>query len=112
MLRWGEKLGPLEAEISGGMIFRVTKHYLVLGISFKARASLSFEAGLDLKIVGVRVSAHASVAYGARFIGVVDFANPEENSALYAGIGLESALRFRSPSGLICCFSRRLSASA
>ncbi|HHP7243135.1 MAG TPA: hypothetical protein ACFE0H_00470, partial [Elainellaceae cyanobacterium] len=93
MLRWGEKLGPLEAEISGGMIFRVTKHYLVLGISFKARASLSFEAGLDLKIVGVRVSAHASVAYGARFIGVVDFANPEENSALYAGIGLEIRIK-------------------
>ena len=93
MLRWGQKIGPLDAEVSGGMIFRVSKHNLVLGISYKARGSLSFEAGLNLKIVGVRVSAHASFAWGARFIGVIDFANPVEKSALYAAIGLEIRIR-------------------
>lgn len=93
MLRWGQKIGPLEAEMSGGMIFRVSKHYLVLGISYKARGSLSFDARLNLKIVGVRVSAHASFAWGARFIGLVDFANPAGKSALYAAIGIEMSIR-------------------
>ncbi|NJL47091.1 MAG: hypothetical protein HC929_05765 [Leptolyngbyaceae cyanobacterium SM2_5_2] len=93
MLRWGQKIGPLDAEVSGGMIFRVSKHYLVLGISYKARGSLSFEAGLDLKIVGVRVSAHASFAWGARFIGLIDFADPTGKSALYAAIGIEIRIR-------------------
>lgn len=92
MLRWGQRIGPLEAEVSGGMIFRVTKHYLLLGISFKARASFSFDAGLDLGIVGVRISARADAAYGARFIGLVDF-NDVNRSALYAGIGLELRIR-------------------
>lgn len=93
LLRWGQKIGPLDAEISGGMIFRVTKHYLVLGISYKARASLSFDAELDLKIVGVRISAFASVAYGARLIGLIDFDNPRDKSALHAGIGLEMRIK-------------------
>ncbi|MBE9110101.1 hypothetical protein IQ273_11840, partial [Nodosilinea sp. LEGE 07298] len=93
MLRWGQKIGPLEAEVSGGMIFRVSKHYLVLGISYKARGSLSFDAELNLKIVGVRVSAHASFAWGARFIGLVDFADPAGKSAIYAAIGIEMRIR-------------------
>ncbi len=93
MLRWGDKIGPLEADIRGGFIFRVSKQNLVIGVSFLARASLKFEAGLDLKIVGVRVSASASVAYGARYIGVVDFSDPLGQSALYGGIGLEIRIK-------------------
>jgi hypothetical protein len=93
MLRWKDKIGPLEADIRGGFIFRVSKQNLVIGISFLARASLKFEAGLDFKLIGVRVSAYASVAYGARYIGLVDFKDPMGKSAIYGGIGLEIRIK-------------------
>ncbi len=89
MLRWKTKVGPLDAEFRGGFIFRISKRELVTGASFLARASLKFEAKVDLGIVGARVAASASVAYGARYIGVVDFKDPVKNSALYAGVGIE-----------------------
>lgn len=92
MLRWRQNIGPFLAEISGGFIFRVTKHYLLLGISYKARASLGFSASLSLGVVGVRVSAQANAAFGARMIGLVDFNDPTK-STLHAGIGLEIRIR-------------------
>ncbi|MBE9067947.1 hypothetical protein IQ260_14935 [Leptolyngbya cf. ectocarpi LEGE 11479] len=92
MLRWRQGIGPFFAEISGGFIFRVTKNYLLLGISYRARASLSFEASLSLRVVGVRVSAQANAAFGARMIGLVDFNDPKR-STLHAGIGLEIRIR-------------------
>src|SRR5206468_119590 len=38
--------------------------------------------------------ATAKIAYGARYIGVVDFADPTGQSALYGGIGVEAQIRF------------------
>lgn len=94
MLRWSATIGPLKAEFEGGMIFRVSSTELVVGQSFLARAQLSIEAGLDLGFVGVRVSATAKVAFGARFIAVVDLGDPTGRSALYGGIGLEVQIAF------------------
>ena len=94
MLRWGAKIGPLDAEVRGGFILRVTKRELVLGVSYLARAKLSLEAGFDFGIVGGRISAHASIAYGARFIGVVDLKNTGDNSAIYGAVGLEAYIQF------------------
>lgn len=93
MLRWSTKVGPLNAEFRGGFIFRISKKELVTGASFLARASLKFEAKVDFKLVGARVAAEASLAYGARYIGVVDFRDPVKNSALYAGVGIEVRIR-------------------
>jgi hypothetical protein len=93
MLRWSTKVGPLNAEFRGGFLFRVSRRELVTGVSFLARASLKFEAGLDLKFVGARVSAEASLAYGARFIGVLSFDDPAGSSALYGGVGIEVRIR-------------------
>lgn len=93
-LRWSDKLGPLEAEFRGGFIFRISREELVTGISYLARSRLEIKAELNLGIVGVRVSALASVAFGGRFIGLLSLKDPLGSSALYAGIGLEVMIRF------------------
>lgn len=94
MLRWGTKLGPLEAEIRGGFIFRISKRELVIGSSYLARASLDIKAEISAGIVGCRVIAFARIAYGARFIAVVSFEDVTGNSAVYGAIGLEAQIRF------------------
>jgi hypothetical protein len=89
MLRWEGKIGPLEVEVRGGFIFRVSRTELVLGSSVMARGTLKIEAGFSAGIVGVSISAYAEVAYGARYIGVISFDDFGGGSAVYAGIGLE-----------------------
>jgi hypothetical protein len=93
MLRWKDKLGPLEAEFRGGMIFRVSGDELVTGTSYLARAKLELQGEKNLGIVGARVSALAQVAFGARYIGLVNLREPTE-SALYGGVGLEAHIKF------------------
>ncbi len=88
-LQWKAKIGPLEAEFRGGQIFRVSNREIVIGQSYLARGTLDISAELNLGIVGARLSARASVAYGARYIGVIGIADPKNDSALYGGIGLE-----------------------
>ncbi|WP_242901149.1 hypothetical protein [Actinomadura terrae] len=94
MLRWHTKLGPLAVEIEGGFIFRVSTTEMVLGTSFLARGRLELSAGVDLGLVGMRISATARVAFGARYIGVIDFRDPTGNSAVYGAIGLEVQVTF------------------
>jgi hypothetical protein len=93
-LRWSDKYGPLEAEFRGGFLFRVSRDELVTGTSFLARARLKISAGLDFGMVGVRVSAEAALAFGARYIGLVSLRDPLGSSALYGGIGVEAMIRF------------------
>ncbi len=95
MLRYKQKVSKLlEVEIRAGFIFRVSKREMVIGQSLVARGRLKLEQSLDLGIVGVRVFAIANVAYGARFIGVIGFADPKNDTAFYAAIGLEIRVRF------------------
>ncbi|MDX2970555.1 hypothetical protein [Kribbella solani] len=94
MLRWHTTLGPLAVEVEGGFIFRVSTTELVLGTSFLARGRLELSAGVDLGLIGMRISATARVAFGARYIGVIDFRDPLDNSAVYGGIGLEVQVSF------------------
>lgn len=92
-LRWGAKLGPLDAEMRGGFIFRVSRTEMVLGVSYMARAQLQVKAGLDLGIVGVRVEAFARLAYGARFLAVLAFTDPANRSAMYGALGIDIQIR-------------------
>jgi hypothetical protein len=94
MLRWHTELGPLAVEVEGGFIFRISTTEMVLGTSFLARGRLELSAGLDLGLVGMRISATARVAFGARYIGVIDFRDPTTNSAVYGAIGLEVQVAF------------------
>jgi len=93
MLRWRAKIGPLEAEFRGGMIFRVSRRELVIGNSYMARGSLELSAQAGGGSVGARLSALAQVAYGARYIGVIGFDDPRGRSALYGAVGLEINVR-------------------
>lgn len=88
-LQWKARIGPLEAEFRGGQIFRVSNREIVIGQSYMARGTLDISAEINLGIVGARLSARASVAYGARYIGVIGIVDPVNDSALYGGIGLE-----------------------
>lgn len=94
MLRWHTELGPLAVEVEGGFIFRVSTTEMVLGTSFLARGRLALSAGVDLGLVGMRISATARVAFGARYIGVIDFRDPAGDSAVYGAIGLEVQVAF------------------
>jgi hypothetical protein len=93
MLRWSTKIGPLEVDIRGGAIFRATADNLVIGISFYARGGFRFEAEKNLRLFGARVSADVQAAFGARYIGLIDFKDPLAGSAFYAGLGLEVRIR-------------------
>jgi len=88
-LRWSDKIGPLNAEFRGGAIFRVSRTEVVNGINFEARGSLTMKSEVNAGAVGARLWATARVAYGARYIGVIALDRPWDNSALYAGVGLE-----------------------
>ncbi|MBE7384757.1 MAG: FlxA-like family protein [Leptolyngbya sp. SIO1E4] len=92
MLRWSNKLGPLNADIRGGFIFRISTTEMVIGISFLARASLEISASVNLGLVGASVTAKANAAYGARYIGVVGF-GANDQPTLYGAIGLELRIR-------------------
>jgi hypothetical protein len=88
-LRWGAPLGPLNAEFRGGTLFRLSSTELVIGNSFEARGTLQLQAGIDLGFIGARLSALASVAYRARYIGVIAFDKPFEKSAFYGVAGID-----------------------
>ncbi len=91
MLRWSNKIGPLNAEMRGGFIFRISDTEMVLGISYTARANLKVEAGINLGLVGASLRATADAALGARFIGVIEFANSKPT--VYGAIGMELNIR-------------------
>lgn len=92
-LGWKGDLGPLQVDITGGFIFRVSKSEMVIGQSFMARGKLEIDSGVDLGIVGVRVHALATVAYGARYIGVIFF-DTSKGFAFHGAIGLELMVKF------------------
>jgi hypothetical protein len=91
MLRWSNSLGPLQADLRGGFIFRISSTELVLGVSFLARASLEISANISMGLVGASIEAKASVAYGGRYIGLVEFKNAA--SYIYGAIGLEIRIK-------------------
>lgn len=92
-LGWKDKFGPLEVDINGGFIFRISKSEMVIGQSIMARGQLKIDGGVSLGVVGARVSATAKVAYGARYIGVI-FLRGNSSFAFYGAIGLEINVKF------------------
>ncbi|WP_073610814.1 hypothetical protein [Phormidium tenue] len=94
MLRWSDRLGPLLMEVRGGFIFRISRQNLVIGSSILARGQLRLDAEANLGFVGARVSAEVSVAFGARYIGVLrNYAQPKKlETAFYAAVGLEARI--------------------
>ncbi|MCB8980785.1 MAG: hypothetical protein H6657_25525 [Ardenticatenaceae bacterium] len=88
MLRWDAKLGPLRVSIVGGFIFRLSTAEFAVGTNFRAEGELEIDAGFSAGAFGVNIYAYARVAYGARYIGVIDFVDASD-SVFYGGIGLE-----------------------
>ncbi|MCB8975833.1 MAG: hypothetical protein H6657_00195, partial [Ardenticatenaceae bacterium] len=88
MLGWDGSIGILRVQIRGGFIFRLSTRELVIGVNFLARGELDINVRFSAGAIGLSISAHASVAYGARYIGVLSFADFSD-SAFYGAIGLE-----------------------
>jgi hypothetical protein len=91
MLRWSNSLGPLQADLRGGFIFRISSAELVIGVSFLARASLRIATEINMGLVGASIEANANVAYGARYIGLVNFKN--NTPYIYGAIGIEIRIK-------------------
>src|SRR5207302_205199 len=92
-LRWRAALGPLTAEFRGGTIFRLSTTELVVGNSFLARGKLELKAEVSAGFFGAGLYARADVAYGARYIGVLAFDDPFNNSAFHGAVGVEIRVR-------------------
>ncbi len=88
-LSWSDTLGPLTAEFRGGTIFRLSRSELVVGNSFLARGKLKLSAEFDAGFFGAEMTALADVSYGARYIGVLDFADPLNGSVFYGAVGID-----------------------
>lgn len=88
-LSWSDSLGPLNAEFRGGTIFRLSRSEVVVGNSFLARGKLKLSAPFDGGFYGAELTALADVSYGARYIGVLDFADPLNGSVFYGAVGID-----------------------
>jgi hypothetical protein len=101
LLRWQMNFGPMQAQVRAGLIYRLAQRVengrrsvdLVLGISYVARASLRFEAGVDIGIAGVSLVATADAAFGARFIGAARIGAGEDRLDVYGGVGVDIRIR-------------------
>ena len=66
--------------------------FLVLGISFQARAHLEINEGVDLAVFGAQLHASLDAAFGARMTAAVSLRTNEK--AVYASISLEIRASF------------------
>ncbi|GAB4515279.1 MAG: hypothetical protein OHK0046_18520 [Anaerolineae bacterium] len=90
MLGWDLDLGILKVKNTGGFIFRITEYEMIIGISYASRGTLEIKGEVDLGLVGVRISARADVAWGARLIARLGYDKPDiPDFDLYGAIGLE-----------------------
>ncbi len=105
LLRWQMDFGPMRAEVRAGLIYRLAQRVeqssgrnvritdLVLGVSYMARASLRFEAGISIGIAGVSLVATADGAFGARFIGAAQLGPGHDRLDVYGGVGVDIRIR-------------------
>lgn len=92
-LLFGMKMGSLEIECRGGLLFRLERDLLIQGTFFSARGSVNLGGGLDAGFIGCRVEAFVQVQFAARLLTAVYLANPLD-SKVYAALGLDIAVRF------------------
>ena len=96
-LRWGMNFGPLRAEARAGLIYRVhharNRTDLVVGISYTARASVRFEAGVSVGVAGVDLIATADGAFGARLIGAAQLDRDSSEMQIYGAVGIDLRVR-------------------
>lgn len=92
-LMFGWKIGSLELECRGGVLFRLERDVLIQGTFFSGRGSMNLGGGVDFGFVGVRVEAHVSVQFATRMLTAVYLSKPLD-SKLYAAQSLDIAVRF------------------
>lgn len=92
-LMFGWKIGSLELECRGGVLFRLERDILIQGTFFSGRGSMNLGGGVDFGFVGVRVEAHVSVQFATRMLTAVYLSKPLD-SKIYAAQSLDIAVRF------------------
>ena len=96
-LRWGMNFGPLTAQVRAGLIYRIAQRGnttdLVLGISYMARASMRFSAGISIGIAGVDLVASADGTFGARLIAAAQLGGGQNAMQIYGAVGVDIRIR-------------------
>lgn len=92
-LMFGWKIGSLELECRGGVLFRLERDILIQGTFFSGRGSMNLGGGVDFGFVGVRVEAHVSVQFATRMLTAMYLSKPLD-SKIYAAQSLDIAVRF------------------
>ncbi len=96
-LRWGMDFGPLRAQVRAGLIYRIAQRGsttdLVIGISYLARASMRFSAGVSVGVAGVDLIATADGSFGARLIAAAQLGSGRSAMQIYGAVGVDIRIR-------------------
>ncbi len=99
-LRYNMKAGMVDVDVEAGVIYRIAQldtggQDLVLGISYKARASLEFRRSVDLVVAGASIVANASASFGARFIAAAQLGTGSDVLDVYGGLTVDLRVSVR-----------------
>lgn len=98
-LRYGMKVGGIvDLAAEAGVIYRIAQletggQSLVLGISYKARASLEFRKSVNIGFAGASIVATASASFGARFIAAAQLATGSDRLDVYGGLSVDLRIK-------------------
>lgn len=87
------RIGALEIECRGGVLFQLERDLLIQGVYFSARGAVSVSAGVSLGIVGARITADISVAFAMRLMFAISLSRPLD-SMIYAAVGIDVSVAF------------------
>lgn len=87
------KMGPLKLECRGGMMYGIENETAVGGLYFSARGGLGLSGGAGGGSLGLKVSAHADIAFAVRLMIGQPLRRPLQTS-IYGQVGIDVNVRF------------------
>jgi hypothetical protein len=87
------KMGPLKIECRGGMMYGIENETAVGGLYFSARGGLGLSGGAGGGSLGLKVTAHAEIAFAARLMIGQPLRRPLQTS-IYGQVGIDVNVRF------------------
>ncbi len=90
--------GVVDVSVEAGLIYRIARRPdggadLVLGISYKARATMEFRHSVDLGVAGASIVAKASASFGARLIAAAQLGSSSSQLDVYGGLSVDLRVR-------------------
>ncbi|WP_086607270.1 hypothetical protein [Erythrobacter donghaensis] len=88
------KLGPLDLQCRGGILYAVEQGHAVYGVYFSARGGLGLSAKAGGRSLGMEISAQADVRLSAQLMLAQDLRNPLTGTNVYARTSFDVNVRF------------------